>query len=79
MPSKSDRVSRKSSNLMPKLSKNSCKILTLVLSAVLVLAVLFLLNKYVLKINMTEQFTDHNEFAKRVREATHLKQKHVKN
>ena len=44
---------------MPKLSKKTCKILTLVLSVVLVLAVLFLLNKYVFKINVTENFQNN--------------------
>jgi hypothetical protein len=63
MPSKSNRVSRKSSGIkmsMPKLSKKSCKVLTLVLSVILVLIGLYLLNKYVLKINVRENFQDIN-------------------
>ena len=60
MPSKSNRVSRKSLTMsMPKLSKKTCKILTLVLSIALVLVVLFLLNKYVFKINVTENFQNN--------------------
>ena len=62
MSRKSSKISRKSSGMsMPKLSKRSCKVLTLILSAILVIIALYLLNKYVFKINVRENFEDSDE------------------